>query len=188
MRRKLSWGGPVLIKYSASRRGLPRYKFQSLRLETERGIISNGVNVSSYCARDSASCRPVRQQGPSQQWEAILLVLKLDWKIQSEGLDALSLQLWTLQITQWPNNLFRALICSLRSMLLALCVYLERANFFMDGTKSQFLFPSVLKHFHRLITNEHVSNIGRHYWFPLSLNVEKLSLIRKIRPHFIGSI
>jgi hypothetical protein len=26
----------------------------------ERGIISNGVNIISYCALDSAPCRPVR--------------------------------------------------------------------------------------------------------------------------------
>jgi len=32
-------------------------------LETERGIISNGVNVISYCVLDSAPCRPVRRVG-----------------------------------------------------------------------------------------------------------------------------
>jgi hypothetical protein len=40
-------------------------------LETERGIISNGVNIISYCALDSAHCRPVRRVEP------------LDYKIQS---------------------------------------------------------------------------------------------------------
>ena len=34
-------------------------------LETERGIISNGVNNNSYCALGSAPCRPVRRYGLS---------------------------------------------------------------------------------------------------------------------------
>jgi hypothetical protein len=32
-------------------------------LETERGIISNGVNIISYCSPYSAPCLPVRRFG-----------------------------------------------------------------------------------------------------------------------------
>jgi hypothetical protein len=38
----------------------------------QRGIISNGVNIISYCAPDSAPCRPVRGFGV------------LDFKMKSE--------------------------------------------------------------------------------------------------------
>ena len=44
-------------------------------LETERSIISNKVNVISYCAPGSVRCRPVRGCGPHGKmgWFPILL-------------------------------------------------------------------------------------------------------------------
>src|SRR4030042_6947324 len=52
------------------------------------------------------------------------------------------------------------------------------------------ILPSILKHFHCLITNEHVSNISRHYWVSLILKweVSGISIFGGRNPFFIRSI